>query len=124
VTFNNTSLNLGTITGNTTFNDSSYNAGTVNGTVNYNGLTGTNSYGAFLGGKKTSTIGIPITVTGSAVFTNDSILANNPSIPGFSGSITGNVIFRKNARNLSSISGSVTLDYDKGINGSSILGVV
>jgi hypothetical protein len=100
------------------FTENSYNLGTINkGTVNYNGLTGTNQYGVFTGGRKTSAIGIPITVTDSAIFTNDSVL-------GFNGSITGNVIFRKKARNLSSISGSVTLDYDKGVNGSSILGIV
>ena len=55
-------------------------------------------------------------INGNAIF-NDNSYNNN-------GTINGNVTFRGSSYNRSGITGSVTIAYEKGINGSSILGIV
>ena len=105
-TFNfNSSLNYSvTITGNATFNDYSANGGIVNGNATFN-----NSYNN-------------TTVTGNATFNGSSV--------NISGTVTGNATFSPTsasaqiAGGFSGTYGSVSLAYEKGINGSSILGVV
>lgn len=129
--FNDSSSNNGTVTLSASFNDSSYNRGVVSGTATYNGLTGSNEFGYFVRGELVTAISIPITVTNNATFngaslnqntiTGNCIFKNNSTNNGV---IIGNVIFRNSAYNAKDISGTVTLDYDKGINGSSILGLV
>lgn len=137
ITFNNSSYTLGTITAanqsSISFNDSSFRVGNISGTssLNYNGLTGFNIYGLFLKGDRRSSINIPITITNLATFGGSS--ANQNTLTGNSifkeratnlGVLNGDVIFRNKAYNQKDISGTVTLDYDKGVNGSSILGMV
>ena len=91
-----------TVTGNATFNDGSYNyysTVAVGGNATFNDSS-FNYYG---------------TVSGNATF-NDSSFND--------GTVAGSATFRHSAYNRAGISGNVFLAYDKGINGSSILGVV
>jgi len=99
-TFNGSAHNNGTVTGNATFNDSASNEGTVTGTATFNGSS-SNYYG---------------TVSGDATF-NDSAYNNY-------GTVSGDATFRGAASNITGITGAVILAYEKGINGSSILGVI
>ena len=104
-TFNDSSTNNGTVTGNATFNDTSLNSGTVNGDAVFNDSS-SNFYS---------------TVNGDAVFNDSS--SNSGTVNGdatFSLSAASNQI----AAGWSGSYGSVSFAYEKGINGSSILGVI
>jgi hypothetical protein len=108
VTFNGSSFNgfLGVIDSNTTvlFNDSSYNDGNVTGDATFNDSSYNNG-----------------TVTGDATF-NDSSYTEG-------GTISGNAMFTLDSAALTltkvqTIYGSISFTYEKGINGSSILGII
>jgi hypothetical protein len=92
--------NFGTVDGNATFDEYSTNSftGIVTGDATFNDSS--INYG---------------TVTGDATF-NDYSYTN--------GTVSGNATFSGNSYNRYGINGTVTLAYDRGINGSSILGVV
>jgi hypothetical protein len=53
-TFNDSSYNNSTVSGNATFNDNSVNYGTVSGNATYNGLTGVSNNTYFIGGQGTT----------------------------------------------------------------------
>ena len=109
-TFNGSSINYSTVTGNATFNGSSYNGGTVSGNATFNDFS-YNYYGIVSG-----------TVSGNATFNGSSY--NNGGI------VYGNATFSLSAASnqiaagWSGSYGSVSFAYEKGINGSSILGVI
>jgi hypothetical protein len=121
-TFNN-STNSNTITGNATFNGSSTNDyATINGNATFND-TSSNFFGGTINGNATfndysanGTMG-DATVEGDATF-------NDFSYNSYYGIVNGDATFRGSAYNRSGLNGGVILAYEKGINGSSILGVV
>lgn len=129
--FNDSSSNNGTVTLSASFNDDSYNRGVVSGVATYDGFTGSNDFGQFLSGESLTLISILITVTNKAIFTG--LSANFGTITGsgeFSnksfndGVITGDATFRGQSYNRADIGGAFILAYEKGINGSSILGII
>jgi hypothetical protein len=108
--------NLGTVDGNATFDEYSTNSATgiVTGDATFNEFS---TQSGTVGGNATfndSSINYG-TVTGDATF-NDYSYTN--------GTVSGNATFSGNSYNRYGINGTVTLAYDRGINGSSILGVV
>jgi hypothetical protein len=120
-TFNGSAYNGtgGIVTGNATFNDSAYNnyGGTVTGDVTFND-SAYNNYGTVTGDATFNDSAYNYgTVNGDATF-------NGGSLNEFSGIVNGNATFRGSAYNKSGVIGNVILAYEKGINGSSILGIV
>jgi hypothetical protein len=121
-TFNDNSSNLGTVTGDATFNDDAYNYGTVTGDATFNDNS-SNSGGTVTGdatfNDNSSNLGG--TVTGDATFNDD---AYNY------GTVTGSATFSLSAASaqiaggFDGTYGSILFAYEKGINGSSILGVI
>ena len=99
------------------FYSNSYNVGTVNGDATFNDES-KNGYPADMD----NAIGM---VIGTATF-NDS--SQNGFLTNGQFDVTfgrcGNMVMRGQSKNLNGVVGSVTLDYPKGINGSSILGIV
>jgi hypothetical protein len=119
-TFNDDSTNElpGIITGTCTFTDNSPNYGTIYGN-SYN----KNYYGGGQGGS----------VIGNCTFNDGSVNDDNAYVFGdcvFNdssrnrGNVTGSATFRGSSYNKRGIYGDVILAYEKGINGSSILGIV
>jgi hypothetical protein len=140
-TFNDTSSNAGTLTGqhNFIFNDSSYND--TLGTINYSAIFNDYSYND--GSVDPGSVNNPVifndnsynnnSIVWAAIFNNSSynvasitgnVIFNHNSYMEDSGSITGDAVFNNESSNRTNISGSVTLNPDRGINGSSILGLV
>jgi hypothetical protein len=146
-TFNDSSYNFGIVTGNATFNNSSFNSYTVTGNATFNDNAenrlgflwpyGTVGGNAVFNGNSVNTGN----VLGNADFNNDSVFWSsetrvseiynpdtfqNETVVSFA-KIAGTATFRHRAVNKSGLdlnSGVLVLAYDKGINGSSILGVL
>ena len=142
-TFNGASYHLGTVTGSGIFNDTTHNDSTVGygifNDTSSNGLNGGlgDSYIGYVtnnavfndsstnGGGQGGSKGI---VSGNAIF-NDSSVNNcyldiNGSPPETGdGFVVGSGTFRGQSKNQKGVGGSVILAYDKGINGSNILGI-
>ena len=114
-TFNSDAYNDGYVSGNATFNDYSRLIGsTINGNATFNDYAYVgDGYGR---------------ITGNAEFNDNSYIHRHA--PGnvyssfFVNVVGGTATFRGNARNDGGIYGGTVLAYEKGINGSSILGVV
>ena len=147
-TFNDGSYNTGVITGDCTFNDaynsSNYGGGTITGDCTFNdGSYNDGSYGGTITGDCTFNDDSYNngTITGNCTF-NDSArnyVIQNGILVGV-GKVNGNCTFSLSsaalhidqaldsisqiAGNDQSITGTIDFKYDKGINGSSILGVV
>lgn len=104
-----------TLTGNATFNDSTVNNGIVNGNATFNDSSYNNSVGS-VGAATFNANSLNYgSVGGAATFDGSSVNL---------GTVGGNATFTGNAVNKSGVSGDLILAYEKGINGSSILGVV
>jgi hypothetical protein len=109
--FNDSAHNDGTITGDCVFNGSAHNDGTITGDCVFNDSAHT---GGSSGGG---------TINGNCVFNDGSY--------NFNGTINGNATFSLTSAGLmisngyiGSYNGSILFAYEKGINGSSILGVI
>ena len=123
-TFEGTSRNNGTVTLDATFNEDSYNnnQGTVSGNATFN-VRAHNDLGIISGDATFNDSSYNDgTVSGDATFSDDSY--NSNLYGNNDGTVAGDATFRGQAYNRRGISGSVILAYEKGINGSSILGVV
>ena len=144
-TFNGASYHLGTVTGSGIFNDTTHNDSTVGyGVFNdtssngLNGGLGGNSIGYVTnnavfndsstnGGGQNGSKGI---VSGNAIFNDSSVnncyydLNDGGATPETGdGFVHGSATFRGQSKNQKGVGGSVILAYDKGINGSNILGI-
>lgn len=144
-TFNGASYHIGTVTGSGIFNDTTHNDGTVGygifNDTSSNGLNGglgaayigyvtnnavfndSSTNGGGNGGSK----GI---VSGNAIFNDSSVnncyydLNDVGATPETGdGFVHGSATFRGQSKNQKGVGGSVILAYDKGINGSNILGI-
>jgi hypothetical protein len=142
-TFNGSSYNNGIVTGDATFNDYSRNDNYVSGDATFNDSSynfynfneGWLAAAAVYGGAtfNDSSHNAAGDVHGSATFNDSSYNASNvhgdatfngSSYNGYSGNVYGDATFSGTAANRKGISGTVILAYEKGINGSSILGVI
>ena len=139
-TFNDSSYNGGIVTGDATFNDNSHNTNYVNGGATFNDSSYNNYYNptgqpfgiATVGSATFNDSSFNIgTVTGDATFNDSSYSSGdvnasatfndssyNSGYVGFDATFSGTAVNRRG------ISGAVILAYEKGINGSSILGIL
>ena len=136
VTFDNYAVSRAYITGNAVFNDSNmadiFNGNSrIIGDVSFNGIS--SLFGGTIDGNATfndySSIGDGYgVVSGNAEFNDNSYIhhyAPGNVYSSFAANVVGGTAtFRNNARNDGGIVGGAVLAYEKGINGSSILGVV
>lgn len=150
--FNNNSVNyydnsfVGTINGTAEFHDTSVNQGVINNDVVFynssrNDCTGNyvNGYTGIINGNATfyNSSYNQSRINGNAIFNDNSynqtyyiswgVLSNDLNrtyIELVGGLITGNATFNNNSSNKVGIYGSVTENHNRGINGSSILGLI
>ena len=144
-TFNDTSYNnYGTVTGNATFNDNSYNGGTVTGNATFNGSSV--NYGTVTGEATFNGSSVNYGNTGEATFNDNSANAISPVLL-TNGIVNGNATFNGSSVSYGTVTGEATFNdssfaypsgtysvvtvgtrtpypIPRGINGSSILGVI
>lgn len=139
-TFNDYSNNSGVVQGDASFNQDSLNYGTVSGDATFNWGSGNNST---VGGNATfnGSAFNAGSVSGTATFADYAYLSSGGSVGGDAtftgismnsgGQVGGNTTFSVSAvqwyvkqNGYGMYGGDVTIQYEKGINGSSILGVI
>ena len=144
-TFNDSSSNKSYVYGDATFNDTSYmNVTSINNPLccvygnatfnegSWNGADGFVSLSATFNGNSLNAGTIGDGSTPALATFNDNAIngyihwidRTQENAAQFAGRIRGDAVFRGNSRNDVNVTGTVTLAYDKGINGSSILGII
>lgn len=134
-TFNDYSYNEGGVSSDATFNDSAYNAGSVSGDATLSYIVPIDGAATDVNGRANGLVYGTTYGAGSAVITewvfsgtnNDGYVTGDATFVGSrynNGTVDGDATFRDQSYNKKGIVGQVILAYDKGVNGSSILGIV